>query len=65
MATTKEIMDGMDILSKYTQNNYAIGAEHDVLYFYVDHDGPSREDQARLEQLGWVRDDGGSWAVNL
>jgi hypothetical protein len=64
MAKTKDIIEGLQILSKYMNpNGYDVGAEHDILYVYVEGPKPSGEDQLKLDKLGWhVDSDSGNWA---
>jgi len=59
MANVSEVMQGLQVISKYSDD---ICAEHDCIYA-----GPgvkvSKDDQAKLEELGWHWDnEAGSWA---
>jgi len=57
---TKELIEGMNILSKYyEQNGFNTGAEHDVIYMYEPDMDITLEDFAKLLELGWDQEDGG------
>ncbi len=64
MATTRQVIEGLEILERYKDPASAgeVCAEHDVIY--AGHDvSVSEEDRARLDALGWHWDSGvDSWA---
>ena len=41
------------IFEKYGEGGFGTGAEHDVLYVYLNPETVSREDKALLKDLGW------------
>ena len=51
--STRELIEGLNILSKYTEDKYNIGAEHDVIYFYPTSLPLSDEDLKEIIRLGW------------
>lgn len=64
MATYKEVIEGLQILAKYSEDDeHQIAAEHDELY--AGPDDPSvvtEDDRGRLNELGWRFDPGlGCW----
>ena len=61
MTLAQKIIEGLQILSKYEDNE--IAAEHDTLYAGpLDAESVSEEDKAKLEELGWfIEGDTGSW----
>jgi hypothetical protein len=65
--TIEGFIVALQIFAKYTkdklQESYFCGAEHDVLYMYVDTDAVSEEDAALLDKLGWHKDESAeTWA---
>jgi hypothetical protein len=56
----KDLIEALQILSKYTDKEYCYGAEHDEFYIWVDPDLVSKEDKERLVELdvGQHYDDG-------
>lgn len=62
LTRTEQIIQGLTILSKYSDNE--IAAEHDILYAGPAYgDTVSDEDKATLETLGWHIDSGTeTWA---
>lgn len=55
-----DFIEGVAIIGKYVKpDEYSMAAEHDELYF-GSAEGMSKEDRARLRELGWsVKED--SW----
>jgi hypothetical protein len=47
-----ELIEALQILSKYTEDKYCFGAEHDEFYIWVKPDLVSDEDVRRLDDLG-------------
>ena len=47
----KNLIEALQIFSKYTEEEYCYGAEHDEFYVWVDPEIVSDEDKARLEEL--------------
>lgn len=63
MATTKQVVGGLEILGRYGgADDHNICAEHDIIY--AGHGCVvSDDDRAKLEELGWHWDDDiDSWA---
>lgn len=63
MATYKEFKEGLEILEKYSMPEYALCAEHDIIYVHTDHI-VSEDDERELDKLGgwhW-NEDGECWA---
>lgn len=52
----KELAEAFTIFAKYSDEDYQIGGEHDVLYVYVNPNEVSKEDLERLEALGFEAD---------
>lgn len=50
----KDLIEALTIFAKYTVAEYPTCCDHDVLYVLVDPTVVSSEDQARLEELGFV-----------
>ncbi len=48
----KDLIEALQILSKYTEDKYCFGAEHDEFYIWVDPSIVSDEDKIRLDELG-------------
>lgn len=48
----KDLIEALQILSKYTEDEFCLGAEHDEFYIWVDPNIVSDEDKARLGDLG-------------
>ena len=61
MATIKEIREGLEILSKYVEDEgeQDFFAEHDQIWAGDMIIGISDEDQKRLDELNWFWDDAG------
>jgi len=54
----EDLIKALQILSKYTQEKYPTGCEHDVLYVIgVNIDDVSEEDLVELENLSFKYDD--------
>ena len=53
-----ELIQALQIFSKYTDKLYPTGCEHDELYVYVSPDDVSEEDITLLDALGFVEDRG-------
>ena len=53
------IIEGMTIISKYynKDNNYNVGAEHDILYLFETDKPVSKEDLKTLIDLGWTQEE--------
>lgn len=63
MSSTKNIIEGMQILLTYqdNQNDFHTGADHEVIYMYATDRPVSPEDLEKLAALGWhqeCEDDG-------
>ena len=61
------VIEGLEILSKYyekgMEQTYFFGAEHDIVYFYVDVEEFDKADAERLYALGFhISSDTGDWA---
>ncbi|MFT6151366.1 MAG: hypothetical protein ACJAY9_000755 [Flavobacteriales bacterium] len=55
---TRQCAEGLLILEKYRKNdNFGIGAEHDVIYAYQTSKPLSEEDFLQMIQLGWFQTD--------
>ena len=52
----KELAEVMTIFAKYSEEGYMLGAEHDVIYVYVNPEKVSEEDIKRLDELGFHAD---------
>lgn len=64
MATVNQVIEGLKILSKYSEDN-TVCAGHEIIYAGsgVSEDDISEEDQVLLEDLGWHFDTScDSWA---
>lgn len=65
----KELIEVLTILSKYMKDgletDYFIGAEHDIVYFYVDDEAcpEDSEDGQRLTELGLFVSSEDNWAM--
>jgi len=64
MSSTKQIIEGMQILLTYQDepNGYHTGADHEVIYMYATDRPVSPEDLEKLAALGWHQEgeeDGG------
>ncbi len=62
---TKDIIEGMQILSKYYEKSDGshTGADHDIIFMYEPELKISEKDLARLEELNWDIHETGSWMV--
>ena len=49
-----DLIEALQILSKYTDLNYPIGCEYDILSVWVDPKLVSRADRERLDELGFA-----------
>jgi hypothetical protein len=49
----KQLIEALQILLKYKDDEFPTGCEHDEFYVYVDPDLVSVEDTKRLEELGF------------
>ena len=60
----KNIREGIDIISKYYDDpeGYHTGADHDQFYRWETDRPVSDEDKARLDELGWMYEEGNSWS---
>ncbi len=53
------IIEGMQIIAKYTKNEYCVHAEHDQMWC-GEYDLPlSEEDSNHMNRLGWFKSDEG------
>ena len=56
----KKLIEGLQILAKYTEKDYCYGAEHDEFYVWASPEIVSDEDKAQLKELGFhPRDEDG------
>lgn len=56
-----DAIEGMQIIAKYTQDQYCLQGEHDQV-FCGDYNLPlTPEERGRLEELGWF-EEAGSWS---
>ena len=64
MSQIKEIIQGLQILSRYRLQNDWIAAEHDIIYGPDLKEDVTPEDAKQLENLGWFFDEEfDCWAV--
>jgi hypothetical protein len=63
MPNLDEIIEGLTILKKYVKGQEWISAEHDMIYGPPTEGVISDEDAKRLDDLGWHKEDGDSWAA--
>ena len=51
----KELAEAMTIFAKYSEEGYMLGAEHDVIFVYLDPKLVSKEDKKRLKEIGFLQ----------
>jgi len=57
----KDAIEGMQIIARYTKDEYCMGAEHDI-FLCGNADLPlTDEERARMKELGWFTSYG-SWS---
>jgi len=49
----KDLIEALQILSKYTDSAYPTGCEHDIMHVYVDPSKVTAEDTERLGELNF------------
>lgn len=55
--TVKNVIEGLQILSKYQDNEHFISADYDCIYVYAADKDISREDLEKLDDMGWHQHD--------
>jgi len=58
-----ELIEALQIFSKYTDKSYCYGAEHDEFYVWVEPELVSDEDKVRLEEIGFIPEDGNGFMI--
>lgn len=53
----QDFLDGLNLLRTYTDDEFPLGAEHDVFYFYPTTRPITPEDCEKLWDLGWAQTD--------
>jgi hypothetical protein len=49
----KAMIEAFTIFAKYGDEKYILGAEHDVIFVYLDPKLVSKDDKKRLKELGF------------
>ena len=57
MRTFAEYAEAFTIFAKYSDEKFAVCAEHDEIFAHVDPEMVSDEDKKRLKELGWNPND--------
>lgn len=54
----KKVLVGIEVLKKYykTDEEYNIGAEHDIIYMFPTDEPMLKEDILTMIELGWIQD---------